>query len=267
MPMHTGPTMGRPTLTATAQPQISIAVGGLPPLSPPPTVPERHHQATQHEAGEYQSLHSMYTVRLEDGTKATAYSTTPSPTRKRGQCRRRIQRGEPRRSTPVKSPTLSNGTVSVPLPQYDLGGGFSLKQRSPLYLPTRPELILPDHFVPADDAHTQQAAIPSGRKIIARQTLAPALGSPQLPGSNRAGGVNVTDANCKACAGLQAELQRLTSLLTAEEAKRRLLAEGLAAARAEIKQQREQLQAKDTEIQTLQRQQHAAADPEKEDGS
>ena len=276
MPMHTGPTIGRPTLTATAQPQISIAVGGLPPLSPPrPMVPEHQHRATKHEAGDYQSLHSMYTVRLEDGTKAVAYSATPSPTRKRGQRQRRIQRGEPRHSTPgpsahhspTKSPTILNGTASVPLPQHDLGGGFSLKQRAPLYLSTRPGFIPPDPLAPADDPRTQQAAAQTGRKTIARQTLAPALGSPQLPGTARSGGANVADASCKECAGLQAELQRLASLLTAEEAKRRLLTEGLTAARAEIKQQREQLQAKDAEIQTLQRQQHTAADPEGEDGS
>ena len=70
------------------------------------------------------------------------------------------------------------------------------------------------------------------------------------------------------CSALRAEVQRLSSMLAAEEGKRRLLTDGLAAARAEIKQQREQLQAKDVELEALrqqlqpQQEEQAAAAPE-----
>lgn len=274
--MHTGPTLGKPIGVATvAQPQMSIGVGGLPPLSPPATIsePAQHQRPTyaNHEAlaENYQRLHSKYTVRLEDGTKAAAYSATPSPTRKRQQGQRRIQRGEPRHSTPgsayhspIKSPTIPDGTVSVPLPQYDLGGGFSLQQRAPLYLPTRPGYIVPDRHTTARDDHIQTTASSAThivRETIARQTLVPAVGSPQLPATDDAGSTSVSGGGiCNSCAELRAELQRMASLLAAEEAKKKVLMEGLGAARAEIKQQREQLMARDAEIQAMQQSQLAA---------
>jgi hypothetical protein len=275
--MHTGPTHGKPIGVATAaQPQMSIAVGGLPALSPPAVVlePAQHSQlrsapAMSHEAAEnYQRLHAKYTIRLEDGTKAAAYSATPSPTRKRRQGQRRIQRGEPRHSTPgsahhspTKSPSIPDGTVSVPLPQYDLGGGFSLQQRAPLYLPTRLGYIVPDRHTPVDD-HIQTAgtsATHAGRETIARQTLVPAVGSPQLPATDGVGGINISGGgSCNGCAELHAELQRMASLLAAEQAKKKVLIEGLGAARAEIKQQQEQLMAKDAEIQAMKQSQPTA---------
>ena len=295
MPMHTGPTLAGPAVpvVAAAQPQMSIGVGGLPALVEPEPEPQRADVQAAEHAADWENLHSQYRVRLADGTKAVAYSATPSPTKKRQAARRRIQRGEPRHSTPggmrqrsptrlssvSRSPSIPDRSVSVPLPQYDLGGGFTLHQRLPLYVPTRPGFIVPDRLAPADDPaqaaalRAQAAALSTvsaaGRETIARQELAPAVGSPQRPagkaGESGGGGGGDSSAECSA---LRAEVQRLSSMLAAEEGKRRLLTDGLAAARAEIKQQREQLQAKDVELeasrQQLQPQQEeqAAAAPE-----
>ena len=77
--------------------------------------------------------------------------------------------------------------------------------------------------------------------MIARQTIVPAVGSPQRP-------TGAAESGCAECDALREQVARLSTKLAAEEGKKRLLTEGLTAARQEIMHQRETIAAKDAEL-------------------